>query len=432
MTNVPLSARSVEKIRNGVVGEFVPVVDPPVERWMSGFLKLDEDQAVATLIGDAQTFDGEGFPVPCSALAGRTEAGPVLLVAIGSRGARRSHLDVATYRTKHLLVDVDLELVDADTVTALQMGYHGLLNWVPARIYREDPIVEDARTVGWKAELRYGEGLTADLGGGYSLRFSSGWEVAGSFDRRTFATPLNVTVESDVRKPIGEHVARLDAVHALLNIAHRDDVKSFVGSARLHDETRWCGFWESNMMTSDAVDQGMREFPYLGLEHVGGIDGVARWVQLVLDHHRAVVPLVRHTIFTNQTPESRLLSTASAMESWVAANRRTDLWAKKVQGEDLPGALMRKVDRSWDDWVGDPDKWCTDFWHAYTCLKHRPEVDLDSYRVHMLEVAGRWLLTAALTDECSGTQSASQHLFGRSLAMIGNGVREALAEASTS
>lgn len=424
------SANAIAKIRNGIVGEFVPVLDPPVRRWLSGSLRLEEEQAVATLIADDAAFDEEGFPVECPALAGRTETGDVLLVAIGSRGSRRGHLDVVTYRTKHLLTDVDLEEVDGDTVTSLRMGYHGLINWVPSRIYREDAIVEDDKTVGWKAELRYGTGLAADISDGFSLRFSSGWEVGGTFDRRTFATPLNVTVESDGRRPIGEHVARLDAVHALLNIAHRGDVKSFGGSARLVDGPLWSGFWETNMMTSDALDQGMHEFPYLGLEDVGGIDGIARWVELVLKHHRAVVPLVRHTIFTNQTPESRLLSTASAMESWVAANRRTASWAKKVQNEDLPGALMRKVDRSWDEWVGDPDKWCTDFWHAYTCLKHRPEVELDSYRVHMLEVAGRWLLTAALLDECSGTLSASQHLFGRSLSMIGNGVREALAEPS--
>lgn len=419
-----------ERIREGVVGEFVPVLDPPVERWLSGSLKLDDDQAVATLIADREAFDSEGFPTECPALAGRTQAGDVLLAAISSRGSSRGHLDVATYRTKYLLVDVDFEEVDNDTVTALQMAYHGLITWVEDKIYREDQIVEDGNYRGWTAELRYGKGTTVDLGDGFTLRFSAGWQVDGPFDRRTFATPLTVTVESAERQPIGEHIVRLDAVHALLNIAHRGRVKSFGGSAKLLDARKWCGFWETNMMEADAADQGMHEFPYLGLEDVGGVDGVGNWVRLVLEHRRAVVPLVRHTLFTNQTAESRLLSTASAIESWVAAHRRTAGWARKVKDEYLPGALIRKVDRSWDAWVGDSDQWLVEFWHAYVCLKHRPEVELDPHQVHMLEVSGRWLLTAALLDDCARSLGPSRHLFGNSLSMIGSGVREALEEAT--
>ena len=420
----------LSRIRDGVVGEFVPVVDPPPARWLSGSIKLDDDQAAATLIADRDAYDEKGFPVECPALAGRTEAGDVLLVAISSRGSSRGHIDVATYRSKHLLVDVDMDEVDDDTVTAVQMAYHGLIDWVDKRIYREDQLVEDGKYVGWTAELRYGKGTTVDLDEGFTLRFSAGWQIDGPYDRRTFATPLTVTVESASRRPIDEHIVRLDAVHALLNIAHRGQVKSFGGSVQLLDPKQWCGFWETDMMTTEAADQGMHEFPYLALEAVGGLDGVANWIRLVLRHRRAVVPLVRHALYTNQTPESRLLSTATAMESWVAANRRTAAWAQKVKDENLPYALVRKVDRSWDEWVGDPDKWVKEFWHAYTCLKHRPDVDPDPHQVHMLEVSGRWLLTAVLLDECAGSLGPSAHLFGKSLSMIGSGVRESLNEAT--
>lgn len=417
-----------QRIREGVVGEFVPVVDPPLERWLSGALRLDDSEATATLIADEKAFDSDGLPVDCTMLAGRTEVGDVLLAAVRSRGSSRGALNIATYRTKYLLVDVEFDQVDDDTVVALQMAYHGLIKWVDSKLYRESAIVEDGEHVGWNAELRYGKGATIDLGEGFTLRLSPGWQIGGPSDRRTFATPLTVTVESRGRQPIGDHIVRLDAVHALLNIAHGGQVTSFGGSAKLANPRHWCGFWDTDLMDPTAADQGMREFPYLGLEHVGGVQGVAKWVDLVLKHRRAVVPLVRHTLFANQTAESRLLSTASAMETWVAAHRRNSAWAAKVKDENLPGALIRKVDRSWDAWVGDSDRWLDMFWDAYNSLKHRPDVDLDPRQVHMLEISGRWLLTGALLDDCAGSTAPSHHLFGKSLMAIGGGVREVLDE----
>lgn len=52
----------IQRIREGVVGEFVPVVDPPLDRWLSGALRLDESDATATLIADEEAFDSDGFP----------------------------------------------------------------------------------------------------------------------------------------------------------------------------------------------------------------------------------------------------------------------------------------------------------------------------------------------------------------------------------
>jgi len=421
---------SIEQVRRGVVGEFVPVVDPPLSRWLSGSLKLNSDDVVASVIADRDAFDSRGLPIECAALAGRTEAGDVLLLGINSRGNNRGHLDVARYRSEYLLVDVNLAEVNNDTVTGVQLTYHGLHGWVTDRIYKEDQITEGGKFVGWQAELRYRRGAAVPLDDGFTLRFSTAWEVGGEFDRRTFATPLAITVESEQRQPIAEHVVRIDAVHALLNIAHRKQVKASGGSAKVGPNSDWSQFWETNMMAAGANVNVTQEFPYLGLGDVAGIEGVAEWVRLVLNNRRAVVPLVRHTLFKNQTPEARLLSTAAAIEYWVAANRRQHDWAKKVDGEILPSALTRRVHESWAAWVGDPDQWLDLFWTSYQNIKHNPAADLDPSLIHALEVSGRWLLTSALLDECAGNKSPSRHLFETSLWNVGHDVREHLESAS--
>ena len=168
------------------------------------------------------------------------------------------------------------------------------------------------------------------------------------------------------------------------------------------------------------------EFPHLQLDTLGGAEGVARWVRLALEHRRAVEPVVRHVLFSNQTPESRLLSTAAAMEYWVGSNARSARWATKKTGEDLPGALTRYVDSAWTSWIGDSRQWVKDFWKAYLDLKHFRTDSPDPSMVHALEVSGRWLLTAALLDHCIGSADASRHLFSKGLGMLGQNVREEL------
>jgi hypothetical protein len=417
-----------DRLRDGVVGRFSPVVDPPDARELSGSLRVSNEEVVATLItADGVPASGR-LPTRCRAVSGRTEAGDVLMVEIRSRGRTGGNLDVSRYSSRSLIVGLRLEDVEDDTVVGLQFDYHGLHGWLPERIYHDDVVIEDGKNVGWKAELRYGKGATVSLGDGFTLRFSAGWQIDGEFDRRTFATPLTIGIESDGRRPIGEHLRLLDAIHALLNIAHRDPVKSFGGSAKLASESDWSGFWETDMMTVDAVDAGTQSFPFFGLDDIGGVETVANWLELARRHRRAVTPLVRHVLEPNQTPEARLLSTAAAMESWVAAHRRTHAWATKgIKGEKLPVAVIRRIDRSWDDWIGDSDEWVNSFWGAYNHLKHQPEDDLDPHLVHALEYSGRWLLSAAILDEAAGTLAPSRHLFGKSLSMAGSDIRAALA-----
>ncbi len=419
-------AEQLDQLRDGVVGLLAPTADPPQGRLLTGLVKLDEDAIVAKLVADDEAFDDERLPIDAEAIGGSTEAGDILLVDLRTRGGGPSQLRVAKYTAHGVIVDVDLKSVDADHVAAVQFAYHGLHNWLPEQIYKDDPLIEDGKHVGWSAELRYAKGIAVPLDDGFTLRLSTGWSVGGEFDRRTFATPLNVTVESAERTSIHEHIGRLDAVHALLNIAHRERVKAFGGAARLVEDSDWCGFWETTYMSTDGAHDVAHFFPYFGLDEIGGITAIARWIETVRGHRRAVTPLVRHVLEPSQTPEARLLSTAAAMESWVAAHRRSHDWAKKVKNEDLPGAIVRTVDPSWNDWIGDSDAWLRRFWASYTHVKHQPEDDLDPQLVNALEIGGRWLLTAAVLDKCAGNTEPSQHLFGTSLGVVGGNVRRVL------
>lgn len=88
---------------------------------------------------------------------------------------------------------------------------------------------------------------------------------------------------------------------------------------------------QRTIMSLDPPGDLAHDFAHVELEDVGGLQGVAAWVRLVLKHRRAVEPVVRHALFPNQTPESRIPSVAAAMEYWVASSK-----ARKTGGEEAP------------------------------------------------------------------------------------------------
>lgn len=369
----------------------------------------------------------DGFlPADCKAVAGSTELGDVVLMPITRRGGSLGGVSVARYSSGCLVLDPVLSELDGDKVAQVRLDYFGLHSWSGERILDDEPISDGGQTVGWKAELRFGPSQRSPLDDGYVLRFSPGWSIGGPLDRRTLSAPLLVIVESSARSSITEHIVRLDAVHALLALAHRREPKAAGAAVRLTDNGQWCDAWEHNMVRH-GESPGVNEFPHFGLNTIGGIDGVAAWVRLVLRHRRAVEPIVRHTLFPNQTPEASLLSTAAAMEYWVAIHRRSEEWAKKSRGEVLPLALARQVHPSWEPWIGDSDLRLEQFWEVYNDLKHDPTAAYDGRTIQALEVAGRWLLAAVLLDFCARSSVPSEHLFTRGLTMLGNNIRDVLA-----
>lgn len=413
------------RIRAGVVGRFVPL-STQISEWVPGMLRLDTMRAEVTLIATEDSFDDDLLPVDCKAVAGETEIGDVAIMPVNRRGGSQGGLQVARYSSGCILLDPVLADLDADKVAQVRLDYFGLHRWSGERILNDEPIVENDARVGWRAELRFGPAQLSELDDGFTLRFSPGWSVGGPSDRRLLAAPLLVIVESDGRAPISEHIVRLDAVHALLALAHRREPKASAGAVLVTPDGLWCDMWERDMIDHDDSRVGVNDFPYFGLDTLGGVDAVAAWVRLVLRHRRAVDPIVRHTLFPNQTPEASLLSTAAAMEYWVGTHRRTESWAKKNAGEVLPLALTRRVHQSWEGWIGDSPARLEQFWGVYNDLKHNPLATHDARTIQALEVAGRWLLSAALLDYCAGSSLPSEHLFSRGLTLLGHNIRDVL------
>jgi hypothetical protein len=395
--------------------------------------RLTKEYAEVRFAAEEGHLDAEMLPIECGAVFGETEAGDVLLVPIAHRGASWGALRTAHYRSNALVLDPPTEEIDNDTVFAVQLQYYGLGEWTGDRWLHDDPIAEGGTIVGWQAEIRWRPSTSIPIDEEFTLRFSTGHTVSGPFDRRTLTAPLMITVESNQRRAIGEHLQRLDAVHALLAVAHEQTPLAAGGGVKFAESQRdYSPLWERTMISLDPPGETSHEFPHLGIDDVGGQEGVAAWVRLALGYRRAVEPVVRHALFVNQTPEARLLSTAAALEYWVANNARTTGWAKKRRGEALPGALARYVDPAWEAWIGDSTHWVERFWATYLDLKHFRTTPPNPRTVHALEVSGRWLLTAALLDHCTQTHAPSRHLFSTGLRMLGHNIRDELWDAPSS
>lgn len=421
-----MTSKQWSHLRGGVIGTFQPLVATGFEP-AHGMIKLTDEHAEVTFMASEGHLDAHLLPQDCRAVFGETQAGDVLMLSISQRGGSWGGLRTARYRSRCLVLDPPAQEINNDTVVAVQLHYYGLYRWSGERRLSDEPVVVDGKVVGWTAELRWSAGIRVPLHDGYTLRFSSGHTVAGPYDRRTLTAPLVITIESKERRPISEHLVRLDAVHALLAVAHRETPVASSGGVRFAETQKgYSALWERAMISLSPLGDLTHDFPHFGLDNVGGAEGVAGWVRLALEHRRAIEPVVRHVLFSNQTPESRILSTAAAMEYWVGSNARSANWAKKKAGEDLPGALTRIVDSSWASWIGDSERWVKDFWKAYLDLKHFRTDTPDPSTVHALEVSGRWLLTAALLDHCSASGEASRHLFSKGLGSLGHSVREEL------
>lgn len=435
----------VRGLHDGVVGSFIPVAGKAPEVWFSGTIKVDDDGVeIAVMASHPEDLAGTWADDPDNheVVFGVTEIGNILIrVRSVTRSTTRGEYvaQVVRWRGTAVLINPLSNDVETDTVTSLSLNYFGLLSWTRHNTVDEPVVEPDRGIVGWRYEASSVEPETVDLDEGYRVTFGGRAIPDGPPDRRTILTPLNVRVSSNERQPLDDHLQRLDAIHALLSLAHHDPVKASAGFARLDlADTGRKGtlLWDRTMMSGG--DTGaINEFPIFTLDDINGLEGVAAWVRTCLEQNRSVTPLVRHRLFDNQTAESRLLSTAAAIDNWVSAHRHTHDWAerptkaearrRKLKPSKASHDLNRSVSPAWDTWIGDPDRWATLFWDTYDKLKHEHAAELDVNEIHQLEFSGRWLLTASILDECAGSQSASERIFSRGLAYpASKNVRETL------
>lgn len=409
------------------MGTFVPVADPPLKKWVPGHVRLHEDGRVEVALMPRSVLDEDEPPVDpmtTEVLAGATEAGNILLTHL-DRAETSSVVDggphptIVRFWSREVLTGVSFADVSNRDVVEAQVAYLGLREWA-----LDDPLVEEFGP-SYRAAIGELPRHERRIGNSCTISFRREWRLSGPPDERILTLPLLVGVRVTKRTSLDELLAILHYLHALLSLAHRHEVKATDGRVRLTKEEKWAGMWESSLMSPSP--ERRNAFAHFSLDSVGGIDAVREWVKLCRKHSRAVQPLVSHRLFDNQTPESRLLSTAAAIEYWVkVCDNRHQEWAGNRKGEALTRSVLRVLHPAFDTFVGDGERWADEFWKRYTDLKHDFTQEFEANETHHLEVAGRWALMAMLLDECAGSQQVSEHLFSRSLLRDGAGIRRGL------
>ncbi|WP_183093312.1 ApeA N-terminal domain 1-containing protein [Nocardioides stalactiti] len=410
-------------LRTGVVGNFQMLADPPREEYFDGHVQLGPDAAVIAVLAGTEKDPGAKWVDDLSnsnTVFGITEAGTVLAPI---RSYRRSsthgevRAEVVRWHASNMLINAPHEEVDDDTVAATKLFYLGLGSWSGRPGHVDEPISDDGEP-GWRIEVRSEQERNVSLDADFNLTIEHGWTLTGPPDIRSISRPLKIGFRSNHRRPLSEHVVRLDAVHGLLSVAHWKPVTAATGIAQLDPDSRKRAVLWDDTMTNETVEPDSNEFPIFTLADINDLEGLAAWVTICLTRPRAVTPIVRHRLFQNQTPESRLLSTAAAFEYWTASNARNPKarWARKVREHRVPSAISASVSDNWSNWIGDASRWAELFYGTYIQLKHTAQAaDLDV--VDALEYSGRWLLTASILDQCAGSSAPSERIFS------GNGLR---------
>lgn len=424
-------------LRAGVVGNFQPLVDPALEESFDGHIKIADGRASISVMAYKERDPAAQWAddlANSQIVVGITEAGTILApVEAIHRSTTRGDfaLPVVRWDIGNLLVNVDFDEVEDDTISRSQLDYVGLGSWSGRLDHVDEPITEQ-NGLGWRIEVHGDQERSVHIDADFDLTVQHGWNLTGPRDQRALQRPLKIGIRSTDRRPLREHIERLDAVHALLAVAHWKPVSAVRGLAWLAPGSNKTALLWDNTMVAEPVRPDTNEFPIFTLADIGDLDGLAAWVTICLTKPRAVTPIIRHRLIQNQTPEARLLYTAAALEFWTASNARdADAeWAKKVPERLVPEAVGRSVGSAWDDWIGDPARWAKQFYGMYVQLKHTAS-PADPEIVDALEYSGRWLLAASVLNHCAASTSPSDRIFSdRGLRYpMPQRVREVLAEA---
>lgn len=407
----------LDMLRDGVVGTFQPLADPAVNKWFDGKLEIAAEGARIAVVarqGDDHDAKWADNLANSRVVAGITEAGTILAPVEGiQRSTTRGDfaIPIVRWHLGNLLVNADFDEIDGDTISASQLHYLGLGSWSGRPDHVDEPITERGG-LGWRIEVHSGQERVVEIDADFDLTVEHGWTLTGPDDQRSLQRPLRIGIRSASRRPIREHVERLDAVHALLSLAHWTQVSAVRGSAQLAPASKKRALLWDHTMMGDLTRPVSNEFPIFTLADIGDLDGLAAWVTICLTKRRAVTPIIKHWLIQNQTPEARLLYTASALEYWTACNARNGdaAWAKKVREFEVPKAVGDSVGKGWEAWIGDPHRWATQFYGTYVRLKHTADL-ADPEVVDALEYSGRWLLTASILDQCAGSSAPSDRIF---------------------
>ncbi|MFI1292024.1 hypothetical protein ACH4VM_26780 [Streptomyces sp. NPDC020792] len=403
----------------------------------SGFLKrLDDGNIQLDYFLDEDSAWRDRHVLP-KCIYGATVNGHVLLLdLVHSMVTRRTHglPSVRTQTAGTAILGALPEHVKMDAVTSASVFFPGITQWAGLQTVSEVPQNDDeGRGKSVTLHVEAAPQQECRISQGRTISITSHWKLGGSDDDRSIFAPVALECSARRAKAFRDLLGPLVQIQDILNIAYAGFVPARGGRVRFAVGERPLvhpRVWSARIMqvpVGVATPKSMTAMPMFSLEHIGGIRGLARWVNYcdqVPRVHRALS--LGHRIGMANV-EARFLEVASAIEYWVASQDQAGL--KWAQEKRRPLALANRVGKDFTAWVGDPEDWDSVFAGTYNAVKHDPKFAPDPYALNYLAGSGWLLLLSAVLNRTSGAKLPGKVIFGSHRnSDLGRKIRELLSD----
>jgi hypothetical protein len=248
----------------------------------------------------------------------------LLLHVIGPFATHRfagSRASSKRYMTQTVIGGVPADSVRSQHFRAVRAHFLGIGRWAGLSASQETwERGEDGKVRGWSARLHGGSEQFHGLSRGRRLVISTTWTVGGPTDNRTISAPVSIGCESRRLLPIERLLQPVLATQDLLSFAFGGFVLAESGTAQPDVDHRdgvssLPTLWNGQLMVrSPAVTERQpKDLPLFGLQALGGIAGLARWLRLVSASPRATQPVVARHRLGATSASVAVLELAAAM-----------------------------------------------------------------------------------------------------------------------
>lgn len=398
---------------------------------MHGYVHQAQDGAIEFEAIDEDPLTRHGDPsrrTAPAAVALSTPLGGAVLVDVRPTvgfnlqfGAARE--SVIRLRSDTLLFGVDIGALDSLLMRGVSARFEGLGAWAGLRSLRSSPSTDSAgRLTGLNVTVGgAGGGSRQDaarrLPGSLRLALDEHWAYRDTDDGGlNISTALEVDVSAGRPRPFAEYLEPVLDVQDLLSAMYRGFVAGSPGRVALH---RYLGdespvFWNRIAMHRNprSIARPKRKHPLFSATQIGGVEGVARWVNLCAEHRAAVDAVVAVYREGPESASATVLRVGAAIEQYVGAHARSAKWASRKAATSFELALANHVAKAeFAVWSGDPEKWADRLHVHYLGAKHHLPRTSDPAELDLFARGARWLLLAALLDRVATTKLPSRRVF---------------------
>jgi len=389
---------------------------------LRGWLRLADDGLLEfeTLVDDPWSV-GVGPPEAPRSLFLSTRHGALLLPDIEPRVGWNHNMigskaSVNTYRAPHMIFGLGAEDVATNRSTRLAVRFLGMGPWAGLDMSQtETEHTEEGLVSSAKLTLKSGspQRLEGKLPGSLTLGLEGDWVLGSETEgQRVVITALRIVVEAKRPRPVIDLAVVLRDVQDLLGLLRGGLTLATPANLRSGEFGMAPSmFWSPALMRQDsralmALDGADLR---LSLDELGGLPGLARWCHLAAEHRDVTYALTSHYRDGPSTVDVSLLRLGVAIEFWVGRHKGR-LWAKKRRGHaggwEFSHSLAYHLGPVFAAFVGDVDKWASQFWSAYLDAKHPRGRSTGDELQWALARTGRHALTATLLNKAAGSRKA--------------------------